>query len=220
LLFQLRRLLIEKRTYFLQISIVSGSKAMDQETTTLLLQAKAGSGDALNRLFEHVAARLLALIRLRMGSGIRSRMESRDILQACMMKAFENLDRLKGETSETLMAWLARIAENEIRDQAEYLGRKRRDMDRDIPIEDEARDRLKAQVRSQVSQVILGHEMKRLERALENLDPDYREIILLRKMEELSYEEIGRRLGKSPDACRMLLARAMTAAALKLKESP
>jgi RNA polymerase sigma-70 factor (ECF subfamily) len=192
---------------------------MDRETTTLLLQAKAGSGDALNRLFEHVAARLLALIRLRMGSGMRGRMESRDILQSCMMKAFGNLDRLRGESSETLMAWLARIAENEIRDRAQYLGRKRRDMDRDVPIADEVKDKLRAQVRSQVSQVILSDEMKRLEKALEDLDPDYREIILLRKMEELSYEEISRRLGKSPDACRMLLARAMAAAAIKIKES-
>lgn len=192
---------------------------MDQDTTTLLLQAKAGSGDALNHLFEHVAARLLALIRLRMGAGMRLRMESRDILQACMMKAFEGLDQLKGESSVTLMSWLARIAENEIRDQAEYLGRKRRDMDLDTPIDNEGRNRLLAQVRSQVSQVILTDEMKRLEAALEDLEPDYREIILLRKLEELSFEEIGLRLGKSADACRMLLARAMTAVTLKLRES-
>jgi len=117
------------------------------------------------------------------------------------------------------MSWLARIAENEIRDQAEYLGRKRRDMDLDTPIDNEGRNRLLAQVRSQVSQVILTDEMKRLEAALEDLEPDYREIILLRKLEELSFEEIGLRLGKSADACRMLLARAMTAVTLKLRES-
>ncbi len=192
---------------------------MDQQTTTLLLQAKEGSSDAMNCLFDHVAERLLAIIRLRMGSKLRSRMESSDILQSSMIKAFEHLDQLRGDDSESLMAWLARIAENEIRDQADYQGRKRRDMNRDVQLKDETQDRLKTQVRSQASQVILSDEMKRLEKALEDLDPEYREIILLRKMEELSYEEIGRRLDKSADACRMLLARAMTAVALKLKES-
>lgn len=192
---------------------------MDQQTTTLLLQAREGSNDAMNRLFDHVAVRLLALIRLRMGSELRRRMESRDILQASMIKAFKHLDQLKAEDSESLMAWLARIAENEIRDQIENQSRKPRDMDRNVPIKDEGQERLQAQVQSQVSHVILGDEMERLEEALEGLDPEHREVILLRKMEELSYEEIGRRMGKSADACRVLLARAMTAAALKLKES-
>jgi len=50
------------------------------------------------------------------------------------------------------------------------------------------------------------------------MDKAYREIILLRKFEELSFKEIGTRLDKSPDACRMLLARAMTAVTLKLRE--
>jgi DNA-directed RNA polymerase specialized sigma24 family protein len=43
-------------------------------------------------------------------------------------------------------------------------------------------------------------------------------VILLRKFEELSFAEIGERLGKSPDACRMLLARAMTALTLEMRK--
>jgi DNA-directed RNA polymerase specialized sigma24 family protein len=43
-------------------------------------------------------------------------------------------------------------------------------------------------------------------------------VILLRKYEELPFGEIARRLGKTEDACRMLLARAMTALTLKMSE--
>jgi DNA-directed RNA polymerase specialized sigma24 family protein len=39
------------------------------------------------------------------------------------------------------------------------------------------------------------------------LAPDHREIILLRKFEELPFAEIAQRLGRSEDACRMLRAR-------------
>ena len=75
-------------------------------------------------------------------------------------------------------------------------------------------------MRSVLSQVILDEEAReqagRLEAALDSLSDAHRQIILLRKFEELSFAEIGRRLGKSEDACRMLLARAMTALTLKL----
>ena len=64
----------------------------------------------------------------------------------------------------------------------------------------------------------LDERAARLEDAIESLTPSHRDVILLRKFEELSFAEIGQRLGKSEDACRMLLARAMTALTLKMSE--
>ena len=71
-------------------------------------------------------------------------------------------------------------------------------------------------MRSVLSQVIIDEQAGELEAALDSLSDAHREIILLRKFEELSFREIAQRLGKSEDACRMLLARAMTALTLKL----
>jgi RNA polymerase sigma-70 factor (ECF subfamily) len=62
--------------------------------------------------------------------------------------------------------------------------------------------------------VVLEEEMLRLEAGLESLPEHYRQIIVLRKLEELGWAEIASRLGKSEDACRMLLARAMAALTL------
>jgi RNA polymerase sigma-70 factor (ECF subfamily) len=193
---------------------------MDERITVTLQQARAGSEAALDALFGRVAGRLLALIRLRLGRTLRGRLESRDILQASLLRAFRNMEQLKGDDSQSLMAWLARIAENEIRDQADYHGRQRRDAARDVPLDDPELAGLAVRIRSQASRLIQDEDAERLERALETLDEPYREVILLRKFEELSFEEIGSRLGKSPDACRMQLARAMTALALALGERP
>ena len=187
------------------------------ESTALLRGAKAGSGDALNILFERCAGKLLALIRLRLGPSLRAHLESQDILQASLLKAFERIEQFERSNIDSLMAWLARIAENEIRDQADYHGRQRRDAARVTPVEG-GLDGLENRLRSLVSGVILNEAMGRLERALESLDDQYREIIVLRKYEELSFTEIAERLGKSPDACRMLLARALTGLTLKTKE--
>lgn len=182
----------------------------------LVEQAKAGSPEALNRLYERCAGRLLAFIRLRLGRDLRSRLESRDILQSTLLKSLEHVTELRADETRSVMAWLARIAEHEIRDCADFHHRQRRDAAREAPLDDDAP--LPALTRSALSRVILDEQTARLEDALESLSSAHREVILLRKYEELPFGEIARRLGKTEDACRMLLARAMTALTLKMSE--
>ncbi len=181
----------------------------------LLRRAKQGSDAALNLLYEQCAGRLLAYIRLRLGRELRAKLESRDILQATLLKSLTHLHELKGEERESLMAWLARIAEHEIRDRADYHQRQRRDAAREVAIDDESP--LAVAARSALSQVILDERARALEAAMDTLSPAHREVILLRKFEELSFPEIARRLGKSDDACRMLFARAMTALTMAMQ---
>ena len=187
------------------------------ESTALLLAARAGSSEALDQLYQRCAGRLLAIIRLRMGRDLRARVESRDILQATLLKSFEHLDQFAGGNSSALIAWLARIAENEIRDQVDFQHRQRRDMAASIPL-DEEHERVSSRVRSAFSQVAISEEAARLERALDRIDPDHREVIILRKLEELTFKEVAGRMGRREDACRMLLARAMVALTLALRE--
>ena len=187
------------------------------QTTLLLLQVRDGSDEALNLLFERYAPRLLGLIRLRLGQKLRSRLESRDILNTVLLKAFQRIDQLDAANARSLMAWLASIAENEIRDQAEFHGRQRRDAACAVPLV-RGDERLAARLRSQTSRLVLREQLQSLERALERLEEPHREVILLRKFEELSFAEIGRRMDRKPDACRMLLVRAMTALTLQMRD--
>jgi RNA polymerase sigma-70 factor (ECF subfamily) len=187
-----------------------------QETTELLVRARDGSSDALNEVYGRVAGRLLALIRLRLGRGLRGQVESRDVLQATLLKSLEHIDGFQGAEGSSLMAWLARIAENEIRDLADYHHRQKRDARRNVPLSGAAAD-LAANVRSISSQVVLEERAVRLEQGLESLPLHYREIVVLRKLEEMSWSEIAERLGKSEDACRMLLARAMASLTLNME---
>ena len=191
-----------------------------QESTALLRAAREGSPEALGQLYERCAGRLLAIIRLRMGRDLRARVESRDILQNTLLKSFQRLEQFEGGDGASLLAWLARIAENEIRDQADFQHRQRRDVAAGVSLDDTHAPQLVARVRSALSQVMLGEEAATLERALERLDPDHREVIVLRKLEELSFREIGARMGRSEDACRMLLARALTALTLAMRDAP
>src|SRR6188474_1110024 len=166
------------------------------DTRALYDQARRGSPEDLNAFYERCARKLLPLIRLRLGRTLRREMESRDILQAVLCKSLGRLDNVKEPAA--VMAWLARIAENEIRDQADYYKRQRRDAAMRAPLEDAAE--VPAPIRHALSQAIVSRQTEALEAALE----------------ELTFPEIAERLGKSEDACRMAFSRAMAALTLKL----
>jgi len=59
-----------------------------------------------------------------------------------------------------------------------------------------------------------SEDLDRLENAMTMLKPDYRQVIVMAEIEGLSHQEIAATLGKSADATRMLLARAMAALSL------
>jgi RNA polymerase sigma-70 factor (ECF subfamily) len=190
-----------------------------EESTVLLRAARQGSREALGELYARYGARLLAFIRMRMGRDLRACVESRDILQAALLKSFQRLSQFEGGDGATLMSWLIRIAENEVRDQVDFHYRQRRDVKAAVPI-DAGGVEIAAHVRSALSAAVVSEEAERLGAALEALDADHREVIVLRKLEELSFKEVSARMGRSEDACRMLLARAMVALTLRLKAVP
>ena len=177
-------------------------------------RGRDGSSEALNAFYERSARKLLAIIRLRLGRSRRTEVESQDILQSVLLKSFDRLSQV--ENPDTVMAWLARMAENEIRDRIDYLSRQRRDVARTVPIEEHA-EQIPAPVRQALSQVIEKERAELLERGLESLTEPQRDLIVLRKLYELTFTEIGVRLGKSEDACRVAFARAMAALVVQMK---
>jgi len=186
-----------------------------EETTKLFEEARQGADGALDALYRRCSAKLLPLIRLKMGRALRAEVESRDILQAVLLKSLTRLSQLQDPAA--VMAWMARIAENEIRDRVDYQHRQRRDAMQRVPLDDDALQ-LPSPVRQALSVAIVNEESERLERALEALPDAQRQAVVLRKLEELTFPEMAARLGKSEDACRMMFARAMAALTLQLRE--
>ena len=182
------------------------------ETRQLFEQARAGSPEAVNAFYERCARKLLPLIRLRLGRSLRREMESRDILQTVLCRSLERLDQVHEPAA--VMSWMARMVENEIRDQADFHHRQRRDAAKRAPLDDAAM--IPAPVRQALSQAILHEQAERLTAALESLPDAQREIIVLRKLEELTFPEVAARIGKTEDACRMAFARAMAALTIKM----
>jgi RNA polymerase sigma-70 factor (ECF subfamily) len=181
-------------------------------TRDLFEQARRGGPEDLNAFYERCARKLMPLIRLRLGRTLRRDVESRDILQSVLCKSVGRLDAVKDPGA--VMGWLARMAENEIRDLADFHQRQMRDSARRSPIEDAAD--VPAPVRQALSRVILSEEAARIESALESLTPAQRDLIVLRKLEELTFPEIAKKLASTEDAVRVAFSRAMAALLMKL----
>jgi RNA polymerase sigma-70 factor (subfamily 1) len=190
---------------------------MAQTSVDLLERARAGSNEALGALLQRCERKLIALVRLRLGPSLRRELDSRDLVQTTLVKALSHFGEFAGSNRGSLMAWLARIAENEVRDQASYYGRDRRDAARRVSLEASPEAlTLAARVRSQTSLLAHGEQVLALERALESLSPEHRDVIVMRAIEEHDFPEIAEKLGRSADACRMLFTRALTALTLAM----
>jgi len=179
-------------------------------TVSLLTRARSGDANALGELLLGFGPRLLALIRVRLGAQLRREIDSQDVLQETLVRAIERFDQFRGADREGLASWLAAIAANEIRDRGEFFRR----LKRDVRLRESWRsgfDPVASRVVSEASRIALEERLVRLERALERLTPDHREVIVLRRFEELSFADIGIRMGRSEEASRKLLARALAA---------
>jgi len=184
----------------------------------LIRRAREGCRDAQDVLFQECRGRLLAQVDRRLSPILRAHVEPNDILQVALMRAFQSMDQFRGTTRECFVGWVAGIARNTIRDQVGYLRRHRRDVCRTVPLDGEAEIASDGQG-STVARLVEGERARRLQQALATLSIVQKEVLLLRVIQELSFRAIGERIGRSPDACRMILARTQKALARRVRGS-
>jgi RNA polymerase sigma-70 factor (ECF subfamily) len=187
------------------------------KTQHLIALAKDGDESALDQLCRVYGARVLWIIRLRMGRELRSQLESMDLVQDVLISALKDLGHFRYKTEGDFLRWLSGIAENKLRGHLQRLHANKRDIRKEVRLngyrptaEDSFVAALDAVDTTTPSAIMSRKEdLDKLEKAIDELKPEYRKIIVLTKIEGLSYKEIGDRLGKSSDAVRKLVSRAM-----------
>ena len=115
-----------------------------------------------------------------------------DVLQEVFLKIFRNVDSFRGESS--LKTWVYRIAVNEAHNRRRWLFRHRRgETGIEESYEDsDVRERaLQDQTESPFEFTMNREAQMLLEEGLAALNPAYRAAVLLREVEEMSYEEIA-----------------------------
>jgi len=181
-----------------------------------LAAARAGDAEARDRLFAACRSYLATAARVHMQRGLRAKVDASDVVQQSLLEAHRGFDGFAGETPAEWLAWLKRIVAHNALDAAKrYRGTAKRDADREVPlaVHDAASAGWHAQpvdpASSPSRQVIRWEQELLLATALESLGDDHREVLHLRNIERLPFDEVGRRMGRSSGACRMLWMRAI-----------
>ena len=192
---------------------------IDQKTQELVTLAKGGNEPALEQLCRVYGERVRRIIRLRMGREIRPRLDSMDLVQDALISALGGLEDFTYKNEGDFLRWLARITQNELRDNLDKIHTDKRDVRKEVRLENYGPTTgggfvgTPGPIDATTPSVIMSkkEDLDKLEKAIDQLKPDYREVIVLAKIDGLSYKEIADRLGKSIDSVGHLLSRAMVA---------
>jgi RNA polymerase sigma factor (sigma-70 family) len=184
----------------------------------LLWQGQKGDALAVNELFTRYLPRMRRVMRIKITGPARAHLDPEDVLQETMMIAVRKLGELEVRTPASIMQWLAKIADYQIKNRLDYLRAEKRDAGRErrIKNEDASSDSSASGVivpfqGPTPSQYYARTELEELiDAQLEVLDPpDYREVILMRDYYESDWETIRATLGRpNVDAVQDLYHRA------------
>lgn len=161
----------------------------------LALQASNGDEDAARELFSAYDQQLRHFVRLRMEGALRNRLDASDIVQDTLMEANRRLKDYLHRQPMPLRIWLYKLASKQLgHARTKHLVRAKRTARREEPLPDRSSILLANRlVRPMTpSEHIMKQERNRkLAELIQRLGSMEREILLMRHMEGLNYQEIS-----------------------------
>lgn len=180
-----------------------------EEEARLVARLKKRDEAAFNWFVRTYQERVFALVHRMLGN----RAEAQDLAQEVFITVFKSIDSFRGDAK--LGTWLYRVAVNHCKNRIKYLDR------RSTRAHDEIDDAHEGDVAdggavggrpARPDEATEGAEMERaVQGALAGLDPEHRELIVLRDLEGLAYEEIVQITGLPDGTVKSRLHRARAA---------
>jgi RNA polymerase sigma-70 factor, ECF subfamily len=190
------------------------------DTPELLSRARKGDGECLGELLSLYRNYLSLLASTQLERRLRPRVSPSDIVQETMLKAHRHFAQFKGHSEAEFLAWLRQILLSNLAHFVErHLLAAKRNIRREISMEECAslaggasaasvalgtprRESPSAEVRQrEASKTLSDH--------LGKLSPRHRDVLLLRNIQGLSFDEIAIQFHFTPAAARMLWLRAI-----------
>jgi len=180
----------------------------NHKTQHLVALAKQGDELALNQLCSVYGERVRQIIRLRLDRRLRPKLDSVDVVQDALILALDGLKDFTYKNEGDFLRWLSKIAENRLWDIFDRFHADRRDIHKEIRFKKEGRSTeggsigAAGPVRTTTPSVIMSRKeaLDKLEEALDQLKPEYKQVVVRKRVEGLSHAEIAARLGKNTGA--------------------
>jgi RNA polymerase sigma-70 factor (ECF subfamily) len=196
-------------------SSMSGKAMQDPEQLVVL--ARAGDDLVRGQLLEQFRNYLTMLARLQIGRRLQGKVDASDLVQETFLEAHRDFKQFRGTTERELTGWLRQILASNLANFVQrYCGTQRRavHLERELAAELDQSSRcldlgLAARHSTPSHQASRREQAVLLANALEELPQDYRDVLVLRHLEELTFPEVARRMGRSLDSVKNLWARAL-----------
>jgi len=196
---------------------MSRHEADSLETARLLDLARSGDGQSLGLLLERYRNYLSLLARVQIGRRMQGKLDVADVVQETFLDVHRGIAQFRGSSEGQFLAWLRQILVGILTNQVRrYFGTKRRDVRLERELQDEL-DRSSVALGAQLiaaqsspsAQASRREQAVLLADAIGELPEDYREVIILRQLEGLSFPQVAQRMGRTEDSVKNLWARAL-----------
>lgn len=182
--------------------------------------AKGGDRESLGELLSVYRGYLLSIAVARLDPRLRARCNPSDVVQETLLEAYRDFHQFRGGQEREFLAWIRQILANNLARMIElHLLTDKRDMRREMQIERlspgsgsrlENREYWFTDGEPSPSSILQRQEdFTTLLDRLGKLPSHYRDVLMLRHIEDLPFEQVALRLGKSVGAVRMIWLRAL-----------
>jgi len=182
----------------------------------LLQQARAGDAHAREELFALSRPYLSQAAEHEIASWLRPKHDASDLVQVSLLEAHQAFQQFQGNEFPQWLTFLRRILERNATDAVRHYATAKRKTDKEIALYPQNPDAsslggpvLTAPGETPSVQAIRQERSQELLHAIEQLPPDYQEVIRLRNLEQLAFDEVARRMQRTRPAVQMLWMRAI-----------
>jgi len=196
----------------------------ESKVVDLIRRAQQGDGECRDQLFGLCRGYLGFVARAHVESWLKAKVDASDVVQQTMLEAHRDFDRFQGRSEKEWLGWLRKILTHNVADFVRhYRGTAKRQARLEVRFRDPAETGAggggaaepAAPGPTPSQELARMDDELRVSDALATLTPDYQEVIVLRNLQRLSFNEVAEQMGRSRPAVQMLWMRAIN----KLQQS-
>ncbi|TWU54357.1 ECF RNA polymerase sigma factor SigR [Rubripirellula tenax] len=192
----------------------------DTNVLTMIAEVRHGNVQSLGDLLQLYQSYLSVLAATQIDGRLRRRMSTSDLVQETLLAAHRDFHQFRGGSEGEWVAWLRQILSNCLSHAIEKnVYAKKRDIRREVALDTMARNiddsmarlsHIVADKAATPSEVMSQHELAdELSSQLAKLKDSYRDVIIYRNLQGLSFDEIADRMQIKAGSARMLWVRAI-----------
>jgi len=159
-------------------------------------KAVGGDSSAFGSLYDHYQPMIYRFVMIKVGT----REEAEDITHQVFLSAWQNVKSYK-HRGHPFSSWLYQIARNQVIDH--YRSKKN-----EVSLENVDPEYFAAPAIAHFD-ISMKLEMEKVRKAIQQLKPDYQDVIIMRFIEDVSLKEAAAALGKTEGAVKLIQHRAM-----------